>query len=379
MFGASADPYLQKGEWLLGTALRGLRSHDHYSGTVEQTQRQTNKTYVINEQYAMDLSGNYAVTRRLSVGAAVPLVRASWSIPLPVNATADRSEQNAQGIGDIVVGGHYWMFDPDKHRRGNLNLGLGVKAPTGNQNAADVYPSLTGANPQSKAVDQSIQPGDGGWGAVFDINGFKRIGRSSFYGSGTYLINPRDTNDTPSIISGLFNGSPPPSQAARTLNSVPDQYVLRAGMAFGVGKTPLALALGYRMEGVPRYDLIGDSHGFRRPGYETFLEPGLYWGTANGTWSVNVPIALVRNRRPDPYTGAAGDATFPNKIYLVSYTHRFPAAGASPRETPPGPKPIPGSGNPEPSTPPASASVPSNACAEPGFDAAAFDSSGDAS
>ena len=29
------------------------------------------------------------------------------------------------------VVGRTWMFDPDAHQRGNLSLGLGVKAPTG--------------------------------------------------------------------------------------------------------------------------------------------------------------------------------------------------------------------------------------------------------
>jgi len=30
-----------------------------------------------------------------------------------------------------------------------------------------------------------------------------------------------------------------------------------------------------------------------------------------------------RNRFPDPYTGASGDATFPNYIVLASYGYRF--------------------------------------------------------
>ena len=371
MFGASADPYLQEGEWFFATGMRGLRSHDHYSGTVEQTQRQDNKTYVINEQYALDLSGIYAMTRRFSLSLAVPIIRASWSIPLPVTSTGERNEQNARGLGDVVVTARYWTFDPDAHQRGNLSLGLGLKAPTGKYDVADTYPNGTGANPQDKAVDQSIQPGDGGWGAVVEINGFKRIASSSFYGSGTYLINPKDTNGTPSIVAGLFPGALPPSQVGRDVNSVPDQYVLRTGMSFALGKSPFAAALGFRMEGVPRYDLSGASHGFRRPGYETFAEPGFYYSHGNDTWSVNVPIALVRNRRPDPYTGAAGDATFPNHIYLVSYTHRFGAQGApAGEEARPGVKEapsrpvVPGGGSP-----PSNAT--SAACVEPVFDSSA--------
>ena len=36
-----------------------------------------------------------------------------------------------------------------------------------------------------------------------------------------------------------------------------------------------------------------------------------------------MPIAFYRNRQPDPYTGAAGDATFPNYIFLATYGYRF--------------------------------------------------------
>jgi len=337
VFGASADPYQSKGEWLFGVAARGLRSHDHYNGTVEQIQRQTNRNYVVNEQYSLDLSGIYAVTRRFGLAVAVPVVRASWSIPLPITPAGPRNEQNAQGIGDVTVVGRTWMFNPDQHPRGNLSLGLGLKAPTGRYDVTDTYPDRTGANPQVKTVDQSIQPGDGGWGAIVDINGFKRIGSMSFYGSGTYLVNPRDTNGTPSLVVGLSPGGVvPPAQASRAVNSVPDQYVLRTGAAFALGKSPYSAAVGLRMEGMPRYDFIGDSHGFRRPGYEVFAEPGFYYSRGADTWSLNVPVALKRNRRPDPYTGNPGDSTFPNFIFLVGFTHRFggpvgtPQAAAGP-------------------------------------------------
>ncbi len=369
MFGASADPYLQQGEWLFGTAARGLRSHDHYNGTVEQTQRQDLHTYVVNTQDSLDLSGTYALTRRFSLALALPLVRASWSIPLPVTSTGQRNEQNAQGIGDVTVTGRYWMFNPEAHRRGNLSLGLGVKAPTGRDDVTDTYPDRTGTNPGAKAVDQSIQPGDGGWGAVIEINGFKRIGRASYYGSGTYLINPRDTNGTPSLVVGLSPGGVvAPSQAGRAVNSVPDQYVLRTGMAFALGKSPFAAALGFRMEGLPRYDLFGDSHGFRRPGYETFAEPGFYYSRGNDTWSLNVPIALKRNRRPDPYTGNLGDATFPNHIYLVSYTHRFGTPGVVRQEQVKPDADIAPKRQVEPGLDAPPATPPAAACQEPSFD-----------
>jgi hypothetical protein len=54
-----------------------------------------------------------------------------------------------------------------------------------------------------------------------------------------------------------------------------------------------------------------------------FLEPGLTFVRGRSTWSASVPIAFYRNRYPDPYTGALGDATFPNFIVLIGVSTRL--------------------------------------------------------
>ena len=138
---------------------------------------------------------------------------------------------------------------------------------------------------------------------------------------------------TPSIISGL--GVSGPQFAGLLENSVPDQYLVRAGAAFPLRGSGVSASLAFRVEGLPRYDLFGDSHGWRRPGYETFVEPGARVTAGRSAWSLHVPIGLVRNRRPNPYTGTAGDATFPDYIVLLGYSYRFPA-----RATPPGAPPL---------------------------------------
>jgi len=268
----------------------------------------------------------YAVTRQFNLVLSVPIIEASWSIPLPVQPTpGPRSEQNARGLGDISLTGRWWVRKTEDHSGGNLSLGLGVKAPTGKYDAADEYPTLSGQNPTVKAVDQSIQPGDGGWGAIFDIQGFKRLGKTVLVGSGTYLANPRGNNGTPSIIVGLgLQGNP--SVQDKLVNSVPDQYLVRIGAAYPIGGSGLYVSGFFRAEGLPRYDLFGGSHGFRRPGYETSFEPGLTYARGPDSWSLSMPFALVRDRYPDPYTGLPGDATFPDAIVLFGYAHRFGAA-----------------------------------------------------
>ena len=334
MFGASDTLPQQGKDWVFSFGYRGLTSDDHYSGTQFQYARKANETYVINTQQLYDLNATYYFNSRWSASLSVPFVNATWALPTPIAPLppGERAEQNSTGFGDVIVSGRYWAFDPVKHPRGNMSIGLGVKAPTGDYKNEDTYPNINGTNDTEKVVDLSIQPGDGGWGYLFDLQGYMAWKRVSWYASGTYLVNPRDTNGAPSIVVGLgFGGNPAFAPLAE--NTVPDQYLLRTGALFPVGKTKLGLNLGFRMEGLPRYDLIGDSHGFRRPGYETFLEPGFVYTIGRQTLSLYVPIGLVQNRLPNPYTGAAGDATFPEYIILAGYSYHF-SPGAAPSRRP---------------------------------------------
>ena len=322
MFGASGKILPDRGEIDFTVSYRGLHSDDHYNGTIYQSQRKEAANYVVNDQQVLDLYGSYAVTRRFSLALSVPFIDASWSIPTPLATTGPRAEQNASGVGDITLSGGFWLFDPGKHKTGNLSVSVGCKAPTGDYDQKDEYPNLlTGTNTVPKVVDMSVQPGDGGWGITLAIQGFKRVNKVTFFGSGSYLANPRDTNGADSIIVGLGFAANPALKDL-LVNSVPDSYLLRTGATFPI-RGRLSGSLGFRMEGLPRYDFIGDSHGFRRPGYETFLEPGLIFGTGQSSWYVHVPFALQRNRQHNAYSGGEGDATFPDQIILAGYSYRF--------------------------------------------------------
>ena len=323
MFGVANRLVPEQGEWQVNLSYRGLKSDTHYSGSERQHQREEEQTYVINTQQALDLSVSYTVSDRLSLSLGVPFVRASWAVPTPIRPVPGaRARQEGSGLGDISLGGRYWIFAPES--RHNLSLGLGVKAPTGEYDVAQEYPNIDGTNSAVKAVDQSVQPGDGGWGILVDVQAFRQLSKGNLFASGTYLVNPRDTNGTPSILVGLGLGSNPVFiQEGVLVNSVPDQYLVRMGGVMPVGKTGLSASLAYRVEGLPRYDLIGASHGWRRPGYEMFVEPGLAWSKGGTTWSLNVPIGFYRNREPNPYSGREGDATFPDFILLTGLSYRF--------------------------------------------------------
>ena len=106
-------------------------------------------------------------------------------------------------------------------------------------------------------------------------------------------------------------------------NTVADQYLFRVGAARAIDPVPgLQGSLAWRIEGVPVRDLIGDEEGFRRPGYATFLEPGLTWISGQSSWSLSVPITLLRNREAN-FLDEPGDATFADWLVLFGWTYTF--------------------------------------------------------
>jgi hypothetical protein len=335
VFGANASPYQQPGEWQVSLSSRNLISDDHYNGTVEQVQRQTLENYVTNRQNLADVNVAYVLTPRVTLSLGIPYVNSSWAsrdpaYPLP--AARHEVAQNGRGLGDVSVNGRYWVFDPDTHATWNVALGAGLKLPTGNEGAQDRFPGRIDATNTLRYVDQSVQPGDGGWGLMLEAHAFRGIRRVFLFASGSYLANPQDVNDTPSIIAIL--GIPVSGQyEGLGVNSVPDQYLARVGGSVGVWKG-LGASVAWRMEGLKRYDIFGGSHGWRRPGTAMFVEPGVSYSTGPHTVSFNVPIGYYYNRRPNPYTGNPGDATFPRYVFLTSYSFRF-GRKAEPVPTPP--------------------------------------------
>ena len=172
--------------------------------------------------------------------------------------------QQGLGFGDLTFAGRVWLLDPTAHVRGNVAVGVGLKLPTGSADDTAFYPTVGGVWSQ-KAIDQSAQPGDGGVGILMDAQGYWRFGKSVLYSNLSYLANPKDTNDTPSIIAGL--GISGPVYANKMVNSVADQYLFRVGGATQIpGVRHFSGSLAFRAEGLRRYDIFGRSDGFRRPG-----------------------------------------------------------------------------------------------------------------
>lgn len=315
MFGTTGSPDQEVGTWNVTFTARSSTADIHYNGTVRQLQREREGTYVVNRQNSMTATISYQLSPRVSLNAGIPFVEASWGIPSPRSGgPAARANENARGFGDVTTLARVSLVNPASNRSWNLQIGCGVKLPTGDNAATDVFPDNNGNNNLERFVDISVHPGDGGWGAIFDLQGYKTMGRFTTFGSGTWLANPRNTG-TASRGNLVTNASP------SNVNTVSDQFVFRAGTSVTVGR--IAASIAWRMEGVPRYDLFGRSDGFRRPGVEMYWEPGVTLMAGRHAVSLNVPIGYYFNRFRNPYTGNPGDSTFPEVVAIATYSMRL--------------------------------------------------------
>lgn len=297
---------LEEKHWQVNVAHRWFKSDRHFVGTEEQKHRKAQGTEVINDSHFVDVTATYALKQRLWLTLTFPFVhhdRSSLYEHLG-NASGQRFHTQAAGLADMRFGALYWMLDPAKHHRGNFNLGLSIKAPTGDYKATDTFIRPTG--PQLRYVDSSIQPGDGGWGVGVEANGFIHlVGHLSGYANGSYLFNPRE-------------------RVAATNFSVPDSYLLRAGVDYALPAAKgLALGVGLRWEGVPPEDVFGGSEGSRRPGYVISVEPGISFTRGKLYASVSVPIALERNRQRTYGATRTGDAAFADYTVNSTLAWRF--------------------------------------------------------
>jgi hypothetical protein len=300
--GAHGDHYNypDAGDWQVTLAHRWLHSDRHFIGSEEQEQRQEEGSQVVNNVNTFDLTAGYAFNKRFALSLTIPYVTASRS-SLYEHDRTNRHSMHASGLGDLRLVGNYWLLNPEKHTNGNVAVGLGFDAPTGEYKETDYKFRPTG--PVLDYVDNSIQPGDGGWGILFEFSAFQKVFKNAFvYANGTYLMTPEGQNEIG--------------------NSIWDAYIARAGLHYAIWPSHgLALSLGGRVEGVPPEDLVGDTEGRRRPGYALSIEPGISWNYKNAYLSVTAPVALYRNRQN--YMGRSGDAAFADYIIQSTVSYRF--------------------------------------------------------
>lgn len=314
-------------KWQLGINYRFYRSYKHFIGKEEQEERIKAGSNVINHSTTIDIPVTHELNQRWSLLVDVPILDNSRS-SLYEHDKVHRYSTHSFGVGDIRFSAYRWMFDPEKSEHFNLQLGLGIKFPTGDYKYQDrfhINDSTTIVGP----VDQSIQLGDGGTGFTVEANTFYNFSHHvGLYGNFYYLVNPREQNGVSTSRGGI--PSTQTVEIGSDVMSVPDQYLIRAGVNFDFNKW--MFSAGMRDECLPVHDLIGGSQGFRRPGYIISEEQGISYSLKRFSAYAYVPVALVRNRTqsvPDKNKTALtgmytqGDAAFADYVINVGFVIKF--------------------------------------------------------
>lgn len=305
--GGRGQQYLEAHHWEIGAAYRRLYADKWFIGSQwmeDSTPLYGQPMYVTVN--SVDVTVTYGVTRRLSLALNIPFSSGSHS---RFYGDSTRHSVSASGLGDVNLLGNFWLRDPLERASGNLAFGIGVKAPTGKHNVMGGF--WTASTTSQAPVDQSVQPGDGGWGIMLEAQGFSKLGTRTYgYLAGNYLVSLREKTEVP------FRS---------TVVAVPDVYSARLGIAYSLWPGQgVSMSLGGRIDGTPAGDLIGGrDDAYRRPGSIFYLEPGLAITRGPGTLRLNVPVRLHQHLGPDRSTARLNGGDLADHLIFVSYSTRF--------------------------------------------------------
>ncbi|MBI4908759.1 MAG: hypothetical protein HY820_34380 [Acidobacteria bacterium] len=289
----------------------GYRWQDSFRpfiGDVEQPRSILLGMHQQNKIHLFDVSLSYRLSRRWTLAISAPVMDADRINHLTSGVT------ESTGLGDVSLGGRFWIWRPPVESRQNIQIGFAVKLPTGRPNVTSFISGSIIPAPTPVTVDQSIQLGDSGTGIAIDYSAYKALlRRFTLFSTGVYLFNPRNSYTATTAV-------------AREL-SVSDQYLVRGGIGYAVPKLHgVALSVAARDEGVPARDVIGREDGFRRPGYTVSVEPGLQLARGRSMWSFSYAIPVYRNRTrsvAEVRSGRHGDASFADGILMFGYSRSF--------------------------------------------------------
>lgn len=298
--------------WLLNINNRYFKAYRDYKGKVDQKTPPANEN-VINS-YSLDLGVTKLLPKGWSIDLGFPISANSRTTDLEHGGpNTTRHTTNAFGMGDLTLTALKWLFKTTGSQKGNIQIGLGVKFPTGDYKKQGYFYRNDTTRVLS-LLNPSIQLGDGGTGIVTELNAFyffnqKRI--VGLYGNFYYLVSPTDINGTQ-----YTQGKPMAPLTARLGGydvSVLDVFSIRAGIDFNVKNW--TLSGGIRDEGAPVHDLIGGSDGIRRSGYTLSAEPGITHRFKNASIYFYLPFLLSHEIKQTPYDKALSTAT---GVYTIS-------------------------------------------------------------
>lgn len=295
------DNAFSTSNWQLNINSRYFKSFRDYKEKVDQKTPKQNEAVV--KSYSMDFSLSRFFRNGWSLNFSLPVAANSREASLEHGGpNTKRRTTSSFGIGDMRFTAYKWLLRPTVSQKANIQLGLGLKLPTGDYNYHDFFYRNDSTRVWS-AVNPSIQLGDGGTGIITELNLFYNLNTTrtlSLYGNFYYMANPREQNGT-----AITNGRIPPrldSLANNIILSVADQFSIRVGAYYNLKHW--SFSAGIRNEGSPVKDVIGGSEGVRRAGHNLSVEPGVIYKMKNVSIYAYAPFIVdrsIKQNLPDKF------------------------------------------------------------------------------
>src|SRR5262245_61158820 len=135
--GSKGDVYLPSKTWQIGVGYRRIHSTQRVQGRTVMSVLPNGRAPNAVTADLVDVSIAYGVSDRFSLTLNTPMSQGHVSAWFPDN---QRHENDASGLGDMTLIGRFWLRDANPMQPGgNLSLGIGVKAPTGQAAAGGSY------------------------------------------------------------------------------------------------------------------------------------------------------------------------------------------------------------------------------------------------
>jgi hypothetical protein len=278
-------PYLNKGEWQINAYWSRFRTNETFRGY-----DLLSTAAVFEGGDNLNLQAAYGLTPKINLTAEVPYVMHSyWSSII----AGTRYYQKVHGFGDTVISGRMWLLDTKKNPRQNIGLSLGLRLPTGESNYQVPWPDSKGNNITDRPVYPAVQPGSGAFGLRLTAQGFRSFRHFSVYGTGLYLFSLKKQNDTIAYGAAINPAGPAATQENLRFLTAPDSYQFTGGISAPIPHLKrVSLSFGGQVAGVPVYNVLTTTSGYRQPGYMVSVHPGLAWDMGFSTFYVSVPIRV---------------------------------------------------------------------------------------
>src|SRR4030095_3012275 len=156
--------------WQLDITGRYFKSFRDFKGTEDLKTVEENRS--INHVYSTDINVSRMLKDGWSINLSLPVTANSRSSTIEHGGiNTPRRTTHSFGIGDMRLTVYKWLLATSVRQKGNIQLGLGVKLPTGDYKYKDYF-YRNDTTRVLAYVNPSIQLGDGGTGIIGELNTF---------------------------------------------------------------------------------------------------------------------------------------------------------------------------------------------------------------